>query len=132
MRVYLAGPSAELDRVVATAEEIRELGHELTEAWWLRVLEASRRGWKSDAEVPRDFLEESARRNLFGLQACDRVVAITRSSGGVSTGTAYEIGLAWGLHRGRPVRIVGDPLGFIGMQLGDVRAVSSLEEALAP
>lgn len=94
MKVYLAGPSAELDRVRAAAEAIEAAGHTITEKWWLRVEEAASHGWATDADVPSDYMEYSAWRNAVGIQDANVVIALAKSSGGFSSGCAGEIGYA--------------------------------------
>jgi hypothetical protein len=132
VRVYLAGSSAELERVLAAAVVLRDLGHEITEPWWLRILEAKRRGWATDADVPPAFMRESAERNFAGIVTCDRFVGMCRAGGGLSSGHAYEVGVAVVTRGGPRTRLVGDPRGFVGMWVGDVRVVQTVEEALQP
>lgn len=137
MRVYLAGPSAELDRVRAAAAEIEAAGHVLTEPWWVRI-ERDRGGRPTDAGVPSDALAASWRRNTQGIRDADRIVALALSGGGLSQGTREEIAWAaclneieWGLPDEGPVDelyIVGDPGPSLAVTA--CRVVATLAEAL--
>lgn len=132
MRIYLAGSSGELDRVLAAALVLQRLGHEITEPWWLRILEAKRRGWETDADVPADFMRESAERNFAGIVGCDRFVGLCRAEGGLSSGHGFEVGVALVTRGGPRMRLVGNPRGFVGMWVGDVRVVQTVMEAVRP
>lgn len=127
MKFYLAGPSAELDRVRAAAEAIDRAGHVITEPWWERSEEARRNGWTSDADVPEAFMRESAERNERGMDLAQATIALCRSEGGLSVGTSYEVGFSKSMH---DVVIVGDPRGHVGCWTY-ATVVSSIEEALA-
>lgn len=63
LRVYLAGPSADLAVVKNAARAIEAFGASITESWWERIEEAMLRGWFHDSEVPEEYMHESARRN---------------------------------------------------------------------
>lgn len=97
MLIYLAGPSAELERVKSAARDLEEAGHTITQRWWERVEAMRAAGHTSDATVP-------------DIDEADLVVALCMRDGGLSSGTAYEIGHAtlW-----RPVLLVGDPRGHV-------------------
>ena len=131
-RIYLGGPSAETDLVIADAETLELAGHTITEKWWLRVHEAKSRGFATDAEVPDEYMAESAERNEEGLLFADAIILRMRARpadrgriGGPSSGLAYELGWIKGVSIGRlagsparlvpPVFLVGDPLRFIGI-----------------
>lgn len=130
MKLYLAGPSKELDRVRAACALIEAAGHDITEMWWLRIEEAKRRGWATDAEVPEKFMRESAERNFFeGLCEADHVIALCKLDGGLSSGVAYEIGVAHGQERN--IWLVGDHRNHVSAFGDTVHCVTSVEDALA-
>ena len=129
--VYLAGPSAELDRVREAAHLLRAAGHTITEPWWERIEQAKAAGWTSDADVPPGFMRTSAERNYRGMLVADFFVGLCRETGGLSSGHAYEVGVAGEIMRPPCTRIlVGEPRGFVGMWIGDVRVVPSVEAAM--
>ncbi len=115
MKIYLAGPSAELSRVRAAAEMIEAYGHQITERWWTKVSDDGT--CASDGCHDEDLLRKAARDNEAGIVAAECVIALCRSAGGISTGTAHEIGYAQALSRFRvnfvPVIVVGDPRGHL-------------------
>jgi len=130
IRVYLAGPCAEMNAMKDRAREIEALGMTITEPWWERIAEAADNGWLHDAEVPADFMRESARRNQRGIVTADVVVVCAKSSGGFSSGAAGEIGYA--LARRKRVVLVGNTRGFVWSWLIDSRdVVASWDDALA-
>ena len=119
-RVYLAGPAAEVERVIGVAIHLESLGFVFTTPWWERVIEEREKGWKTDAEVPEEYMRENCLMNRRGLDLADVVIALTRASGGMSPGTAGEVAYAVALHHTdriesmrKQVFIVGNPLGFV-------------------
>lgn len=129
MKLYLAGPSKELDRVRAACALIEAAGHDITEMWRLRIEEAKHRGWATDADVPERFMRDSAERNFFqGLCEADYVVALCRSEGGLSSGVAYEVGVAHGQERN--VWLVGNHRNHVSAFGDTVHCAATVEEAL--
>jgi nucleoside 2-deoxyribosyltransferase len=94
MLIYLAGPSAELERVKSAARDLEEAGHTITQRWWERVEAMRAAGHTSDATVPDAYMSDSASLNREGIDEADYVVALCMRDGGLSSGTAYEIGYA--------------------------------------
>ena len=131
MRVYLAGPSAELDRVKSAAASLRAAGFTITEPWWERTEQAALAGWLTDADVPPGYMRTSAERNYRGILVADFFVGLCKTAGGLSSGHSYEVGVAGEIMRPPCTRIlVGDPRGFVGMWIGDVRVVPTIEAAI--
>lgn len=137
LRVYLAGPSAELDRVREAAALLRAAGHEITEPWWEQVDAARARGWLHDADVPVDFMRAASNANAMGIYAAECMVALCRSEGGFSSGVAYEIGRASltdrPVHSGLyiPIFVVGEPRNHVAIFDPEVTVVGDVASALA-
>lgn len=110
MLIYLAGPSAELERVKSAARDLEEAGHTITQRWWERVEAMRAAGHTSDATVPDAYMSDSAALNREGIEEADLVVALCMRDGGISSGTAYEIGHA---DCRAEVLLVGDPRGHV-------------------
>lgn len=125
MRIYLAGPSAELDRVRAAAAEIEAAGHAITQRWW-DVIERDREGQPTDTGTPREVLVRAWLDNVEGIHRAQRVVALALSGGGLSSGTREEVAFATGLYR--DVVIVGDP--YPSLAGCAQRCVATVAEAL--
>jgi len=136
-KIYLAGPGAEVERVVAHAADLEALGHVMTQPWWERVAEERKRGWMTDADVPADYMRENAIMNRFGLDRADTVIALARLRGGMSPGTAGEVAYAVALYYERSERyrprivLVGNPLGFVWASDPCVEIVSTMADAIA-
>lgn len=135
-RGYLAGPAAEFERVIVHANEFTERGYLLTQPWWERVQEERQRGWMSDAEVPPDFMRQNAMMNRQGIDIADFLVALCRTGGGVSPGTAGEVAYAVALHYGERIEslrntviMVGEPRGFVWAHDPCVIVVTTMAEA---
>lgn len=100
---YLAGASAEVERVEAAAEELEAAGFEMTEPWWERIREVRSQGLHCDADFPDRYMAESARRNENGLRVAEVIVFLCKLEGGFSGGMGYELGLAKKLVQTRTV-----------------------------
>lgn len=132
MKIYLAGPSAEIERVKSAAKTLVANGHTITEMWWERVEEAARNGWKSDADVPDSFMDESAKRNERGIRRAQAMVVLCLDAGGLSSGASGELGLWRGSNeadRRRPHAIVVGSHRRHVMTWTDVQRVASIHEA---
>lgn len=133
MRIYLAGPSAEIERVKEAARAIEEHGHTITERWWERVEEAARNGWATDDVVPDAFMDESAKRNERGIDRARAMIVLCLSAGGLSSGASGELGLWRGgnsINRTRPhAWVVGNARRHV-MTCTDVQRVADINEAL--
>jgi hypothetical protein len=143
---YLAGPAAEVERSIEAARVLRDSGCELTMPWWNRVLEERRHGWMSDKEVPADFMRTNASLNRAGIERSEFLVALCRSVGGVSAGTAGEVGYGCALfhlrealgkivpnlnrYGMRKVIIVGDPTGFVWSYDSGISVVKTIDDAI--
>lgn len=119
-KLYLAGPAAEVERVIGFAIHLESLGFVFTMPWWERVLEERGKGWNTDADVPHEYMSENCLMNRRGLDLADVVIALARSNGGMSAGTAGEVAYAVALHHTeriecmrKQVFIIGNPLGFV-------------------
>jgi hypothetical protein len=131
MRVYLGGPSDDLDLVRDAAKRLRAKGHTITVEWWERVEEARRNGWGTDEEVPEAFMRESARANDRGILAAQSFVGLCRRVGGLSGGVAFQVGLSLGAMPSFAERfVVGNPRGHIAAYTDGVRVFSTLDEAI--
>lgn len=136
-RGYLAGPAKEVERAINHARELTELGYVLTRPWWERVLEERANGWMSDAEVPPEYMTENAVMNRQGIDIADFVIALCRLHGGVSAGTAGEVGYAVALHYAERIEslrnqiiMVGDPQGFVWSRDPAVTVVPTMTDAI--
>jgi len=136
--VYLAGPAREVERVISCVALLEERGFVLATPWWERVLEERKRGWKTDAEVPPEFMTENCLMNRHGLDRADFVIALTRSEGGMSAGTAGEVAYAVALHHAsrieslrKKIFIVGDPRGFVWSFDSSVLVYPTIDALLA-
>lgn len=90
MKIYLAGPSGELDRVRAVAAELEEAGHEIVDKWWTRTPGVP------DDKLPDAVLHNSTLlcREAIHLRAEALVALPGLLSLRLSTGTAVEVGMA--------------------------------------
>lgn len=123
MRIYLAGPSAEIERVKEAAAVLHARGHDVIGRWWLAVEAARRDGYASDADLPLGRRVEAVRGNAAAIRDADVVIALTNTGGGMSTGVAWEVGFAEGI--GTNVVMVGDTRHVCGSDL--LRADSVIE-----
>lgn len=109
MRIYLAGPSAELARVREAAAQIEAAGHLITERWWEKVADGG--VCASDVDHPEPILAVAAQQNCNGLEMADVAIVLCREAGGLSPGVAHEVGYAQGLCT--VVVLVGNPKGHL-------------------
>lgn len=137
-QIYLAGPVKEVERVVAHAKELESIGHVLTQRWWDRVVEERQRGWMTDADVPFEYMRENAIANRLGLDRADVVIALARSQGGMSPGTAGEVAYAVGMYHAERIErdrikifLVGNPLGFVWSCDPAVLVVPTMADAIS-
>jgi len=119
-QIYLAGPAAEVERVMAHARDLEDIGHVFTQRWWDRVTEERKLGWMTDADVPFGYMRENAIMNRQGLDRAEIMIALARLKGGMSPGTAGEVAYAVGMHHAERIErdrikifLVGNPLGFV-------------------
>lgn len=136
-RGYLAGPAKEVERAIDHARELTELGYVLTRPWWERVQEERANGWMCDADVPLEYMRENAIMNREGIDRADFVIALCRLHGGVSAGTAGEVGYAVALHYAERIEslrniiiMVGDPQGFVWSRDPCVAVVPTMADAI--
>ena len=83
MRIYLAGPSAEIERVKEAAAAIEERGHTITERWWEHVERMREAGYATDADVPLAELRAGLDANRRGIRISEAVVAMAYERGGL-------------------------------------------------
>lgn len=115
-KCYLAGASAELERVEATALALMAAGFEITEPWWERIREVRSQGHMSDADAPDVYMTESAERNERGIRDADFCVFLCKLTGGFSGGMGYELGFASCVESvGGCLYVVGDHRRFVGI-----------------
>jgi hypothetical protein len=138
MRCYLAGPGSEVERVVAFATLLEPLGLVFTARWWDRVAEERQRGWMTDADVPFSYMRENAIMNREGLDRAEVVIALARSGGGMSPGTAGEVAYAVGMYYAERIErdrikvfLVGDPKGFVWSCDPAVTVVPTMADVIA-
>jgi hypothetical protein len=136
--IYLAGPAAEYERVIAHAADLEKLGHTFTQPWWERVVEERKRGWMNDREVPAGFMTENAVMNRLGLDRAEFVIALCRLRGGVSAGCGGEVAYGVALHHAERIErdrntviMVGDPQGFVWSFDPCVKVVPTMTDAIA-
>lgn len=131
MRIYLAGPSAEIKRVKEAAAAIEARGHTVIGRWWEHVEAMRDAGFATDADVPLAELRAGLDANRYAIRACGAVIALCRLDGGLSVGTADEMGYAAGLNDGlpwrRPVIVAGAPRHVCAAY---TTVVSNITEAL--
>lgn len=128
MKVYLAGPSAELPRVREAAALIEAAGHKITERWWEKVADGG--VCASDADHPEPVLAAAAVQNCNAISAADVVIAMCRESGGLSPGVAHEVG--WSQALGAEVVFVGNARGHLATRWPTPRSiVGTIAEAVA-
>jgi hypothetical protein len=126
--LYLAGPSAELPRVLAAVAYARAAGWTVVSTWH-DVIADVRQGRPTDDGTPREVLREAWFQNTLEMRRADRVVSLCREVGGLTDGTREEVAFMFALSAHRLV-VVGDPYPSLA-GLG-ARCVATLEEALTP
>lgn len=104
--VYVAGPSADLDRARIVVRELRVRGVAVIGDGWISSVE--RNG--PDAKLPKSLLAECADDDLGAIRGARLVLVLTNDWGGVGTsgGATIEAGAALGLDI--PVVTSGGPL----------------------
>lgn len=104
--VYVAGPSADLDRARAVVRELRARGVAVIGDGWISSVEQN----GPDANLPQSLLAECAEGDLSAVRGATLVLVLTHDWGGVGTsgGATIEAGAALGL--GIPVVTSGGPL----------------------
>lgn len=90
MKVYLAGPSGEIDRVRAVAAHLEEAGHTIVDKWWSRIVLGV-----PDDKLDGTTLRASTEQCLAGIRQADALVALPGLlTLRLSTGVAVEVGYA--------------------------------------
>lgn len=104
--VYVAGPSADLDRARAVVAQLRAHGVAVIGDGWIGSVE--RHG--PDDKLPKSLLAECADDDLSAIRSASAVLVLTNDWGGVGTsgGATIEAGAALGL--GIPVVTCGGVL----------------------
>lgn len=125
---YIAGPSAELPRVLAAVAAARAAGWTVVSTWH-DVIADVRQGRPTDDGTPRHVLRRAWASNLDELHECDRLVALCCTGGGLSDGTREEVAYMLGAFARSCTVVVGDPYPSLA-GLG-ARCVATLEEALS-
>lgn len=90
MKVYVAGASAELDRVAKYIAVLREAGIEITHDWTKSV--ADNGGPANDQNIPKARRAAIASADILGVQAADHLWLITPEN--QSLGCWVELGAA--------------------------------------
>ena len=128
MRIYLAGPSAELARVREAAALIEAAGHVITERWWEKVADTG--VCASDVDHDEAVLASAAVQNCRGIDAADVVIVLCRAPGGLSPGVAHEVGYVQGT-RTADVIFVGNASGHLATRWPGPRTlVGTVADAL--
>src|SRR5262245_57970375 len=93
LRVYLAGPSAELELAQELTATLRALPNVLVVSTWTERLPATRAtyGAKSDRDVPRAVLKADLRKDLEELATADVIVRRCGKSDGAATEWGYSL-----------------------------------------
>lgn len=107
MKLYLAGPSGELDRVREIAAKLEADGHKIVDRWWMRVVPGV-----SDDRLDDATLDASIQKCIEAICLhAEAVVAIpSLLTLRLSTGTAVEVGIA--LASRWPVLLLGQVNGL--------------------
>jgi nucleoside 2-deoxyribosyltransferase len=84
MRIYLAGPWVDRDKMPAIAKQIEAMGHTITHPWWQYEGE-------SQENESLEFLENCARQDVRAVRTADMIVVYNSAK---SEGKAVEQGLA--------------------------------------
>lgn len=119
MKVYLAGPSAELARVREAAALIEAAGHTITERWFDKVADTGT--CASDVDHDETVLLRAAARNHRGIERAEVMIALCREAGGLSPGTAHEVG--WAQAVGIEVVFVGNARGHLATRWPTPRSI---------
>ena len=128
MRIYLAGPSAELARVREAAAQIEAAGHLITERWWEKVADGG--VCASDVDHDESVLNRAAADNWLGINRADAAIILCREAGGLSTGAAHEVG--WAQARGLDIVFVGAARGHLATRWPTPRSiVDTVADAIA-
>src|SRR5271156_5622490 len=98
MKIYLAGPSKEVQRVIEARDALIAAGHTCTSRW-IDIILREHAGGKSDVDVSDATLIESAEINIHDLVEADMVVYMPPRNDAKSEGSAFEQGYA--MARGR-------------------------------
>lgn len=106
MRVFVSGPSAELDRVRGVVAAVEAAGHDVVGRWW-EVIERDREGRPTDDGAPTAILARAWDDNITALLSADAVLSLARDGGGLSNGTREELAVA--AARSVYTVLVGDP-----------------------
>ena len=119
MKIYLAGPSAEIARVREAAALIEAAGHEITERWWEKVADDG--VCASDVDHDEHALIVAAEDNRWGIDRADAVIVLCRAGGGLCPGAAHEVG--WAQARYAEVVFVGNARGHLAARWPTPRSV---------
>jgi hypothetical protein len=102
MRLYLAGPSCELPRIVAIRDALTNVGHVVTSRW-IDIVQQEHAGGKTDADVSEARLIECAEINLHDLAEAEMMVYVVEHNGRKSVGAGVELGYQLRMCRDRIV-----------------------------
>lgn len=101
MKVYLAGASSELPRVLKYVAELEQRGVTLSYPWWQAV---QKHGPGNDGALSQDAQERYAKADLAGVLDADVVWALWPNAR--SMGAPFEVGYA--IANGLPVVATGE------------------------
>lgn len=105
MKIYLAGPSRELPRIVQIREALTNAGHVVTSRWINIILEE---GSEHDKHISEERLRECAEINLYDLSQAEMMVYVVEHNGGKSVGAGVELGYQLRGNRDRIVVLADD------------------------
>ena len=127
-RIYVAGASAERERIARYMGALRDAGWTITEDWC--ASEASL--GKSDADLDDETARRVAERDLYGVRTCEVFWLVAPSA--PSFGASFEMGVAVNERAlladidGRSLRIIiSGPCPSIFARLADERFPSHLD-----
>lgn len=127
MKLYLAGPSRELPRIVALRTALVNAGHVVTSRW-IDIILAE--GSEHDKEISEERLMECAAINLYDLADAEMMVYVVESAGGKSVGAGVELGYQMRTCRDRIV-VLNDVGGKATLFALLAHRVDSVEKLLA-
>lgn len=123
MRIYIAAPWVEREKLPAIARVFEGAGHTITERWWEHEDVPNYPHHTTEAEDKE--LGNQATRDLLGVFMADAVVLINSAK---SEGKAVETGLA--IAAGMPVIVVGPRSNIFHWMLPPEFCVDTIDEAL--
>lgn len=123
MKVYLAAPWVERDRLAGIAAAFEAEGHTITERWWEHEDVPGYPNHTTPAEDAE--LANQGIKDFMGVLMADAMVLVNSCK---SEGKAVETGIA--LTKGMPVIVVGVKSNIFHWMLPEEHVVATVEDAL--